>query len=172
MISRQLGPYSPRKQLVTFRCEGLKAPARSPLFLYYGAIECLNLIGWRTFWVVQLFSGKRTANIVPGSSLDRIRVPYHAKLFLLFQKSYNRQIIKTHNDTGQTNKYSKQKYKIDRSCPWFCHKIICFIMYGKHIAYSLSPALGLSLTDTHIVCTHLNISANVVSTTLMILSVT
>ncbi len=46
-----------------------------------------------------------------------------------------------------------------------------FIMYGKHIAYSLSPTLGLSLTDTHIVYTHLNISANVV-TTLMILSVT
>ncbi len=46
-----------------------------------------------------------------------------------------------------------------------------FIVYGKHIAYSLSPALGLSLTDTHIVCTHL-ISANVISTTLTILSVT
>ncbi len=40
----------------------------------------------------------------------------------------------------------------------------------KH--YSLSPALGLSLTDTDIVCTHLNISVNVVSATLMILSVT
>ncbi len=38
--------------------------------------------------------------------------------------------------------------------------------------YSLSPALCLSLTDTDIVCTHLNIRANVVSTTLMILSVT
>ncbi len=27
------------------------------------------------------------------------------------------------------------------------------------------PTLSLSLTDTHIVCTHLNISTNVVSTT-------
>ncbi len=45
---------------------------------------------------------------------------------------------------------------------------LCFIMCGKHITYSLSPALGLSLTDTHrpIVCTHLSISAIVVSTTL------
>ncbi len=32
--------------------------------------------------------------------------------------------------------------------------------------------LSLSLTDTHIVYTHLNISANVISTTLTILSVT
>ncbi len=38
-------------------------------------------------------------------------------------------------------------------------------MYGKHIAYSLSlsPALGLSLTDAHNV---------IISTTLTILSVT
>ncbi len=34
--------------------------------LYY--VECLNLIGWRTFWGVLLFSGKRAANVVPGSS--------------------------------------------------------------------------------------------------------
>ncbi len=47
-----------------------------------------------------------------------------------------------------------------------------FMFYYER--YSLSPALGLSLTDAHnvIVCTHLNISANVVSTTLVILSVT
>ncbi len=25
--------------------------------LYFGAVECLNLIGWRMFWGVQLFSG-------------------------------------------------------------------------------------------------------------------
>ncbi len=64
----------------------------------------------------------------------------------------------------------KKKDKIDSSCPCFVTKLH-FIMYGKHIAYSLSPALGLSLTDTHIVCTHL-ISANVINTTLTILSVT
>ncbi len=87
-----------------------------PISLYYGAVECLNLISWRTFWGLQLFSGKHTANIVPGSFLDRITVPYHfAKLYLLFQRSYNRKITKTHNNTGQTNKYSKQKDKIDRS---------------------------------------------------------
>ncbi len=106
-------------------CELLQALRRSlflitevinNILLYYGAVECLNLIGWRTFWCVQLFSGKRRANVIPGSSLDRITVPYHfAKLFLLFQRSYNRKITKTHNDTGQTNKYSKQKDNIDRS---------------------------------------------------------
>ncbi len=37
--------------------------------LYYGAVKCLNLIGWRTIWGVQLFSGKRTANVVPGTAL-------------------------------------------------------------------------------------------------------
>ncbi len=30
-------------------------------------VECLNLIGWRMFWGVQLFSGKRTENVVTGS---------------------------------------------------------------------------------------------------------
>ncbi len=29
-------------------------------------VECLNRIGWWTFWGVQLFSGKRTENVVPG----------------------------------------------------------------------------------------------------------
>ncbi len=37
--------------------------------LYYRAVECLNLIGWRTFWGVQLFSGKRTVNVAPGTAL-------------------------------------------------------------------------------------------------------
>ncbi len=75
------------------------------------------------------------------------------------------------NDTGQTNKYSKQKDKIDRTCPCFCHKITFYYVW-KGQAYSLSPTLGLSLTDTHIVCTHLNKRANVLSITLTILSVT
>ncbi len=46
------------------------------------------------------------------------------------------------------------------------------LLCTESLAYSLSPALGISLTDAHIVCTHLNISANVISTTLRILSVT
>ncbi len=52
---------------------------------------------------------KKSPNLqFPGSSLDHITVPYHfAKWSLLFQRSYNRTITKTHKDTGQTNKYSK-----------------------------------------------------------------
>ncbi len=141
------------------------------LTLYYGAVECLNLIE-RTFWGVQLFSGKRTANVVPGSSLDRITVPYHfAKWFLLFQRSYNRKITKSNNDTGQKINTVNKRIKSTHLVHVFATELH-FIMYGKHTAYSLSPALGLSLTDAHIVCTHLNISTNVVSTTLMILSLT
>ncbi len=37
--------------------------------LYYRAVECLNLVGWRMFLGVQLFSGKRMVNVVPGTSL-------------------------------------------------------------------------------------------------------
>ncbi len=114
---------------------------------YYGP---LNAWIWLADERSAVFSGKRKENVVPGSSLDHIAWPYHfAKWCLLFQRSYNRKITKTHNDTGQTNKYSKQKDKIDRFHV-FATKL-SFIMYGKHIAYSLSPALGLSLTDTHIV---------------------
>ncbi len=120
---------------------------------YYGAVECLNLIGWRTFWGVQLFSGKRTANVVPGSFLDRITVLYHfAKWFLLFQRSCNRKITKTHYDTGQTNKYSKQKDKIDRSGPWFCHKITFYYVRKAHSLLPLSRSR--SLPHRHIYSLH------------------
>ncbi len=113
--------------------------------LYYGAVKCLNLIGWWMFWGVQLFSGKRTANVDPGSSLNRITWPYHfTKWFLLFQRSYNTKITKTHKDTGQTNKYSKQKDKIDRSSPCFCHKIKFYLRKHKP-TLSLSLSLSLSL---------------------------
>ncbi len=145
------------------------------IIILYGDVEYLNLIGWWTFWGVQLFSGKRTANVVPGSFLDRITVLYHfAKWFLLFQSSYNRKITKTHNDTSQTNKYIKQKDKINRSCSCFCHKIMFYFVRKAHslTLTLLSLSCSRSLTDTYIVCTHLNISANVVSTTLTILSVT
>ncbi len=110
----------------------------------------LNLIGWRTFWGVQLFSGKRTVNVVPGSSLDRVTVPYHfAKWFLLFQRSYNIKITKTHNDTGQTNKYSKQKDKIDKSCPCFCHKIKFYYVRKAHTLLSLSRSRSLPQRHTY-----------------------
>ncbi len=109
----------------------------------------LNLIGWRTFWGVQLFSGKRMATVVPGSSLDRITWLYHfTKWFLLFQMSYSRKITKTHNNTGQTNKYSKQKNKIDRSCPCFCHKIAFYYVWKAH------SLLSLSLPHKHTYCFH------------------
>ncbi len=42
---------------------------------------------------------------------------------------------KTHKDTGQTNIYSNQKDKNDRSCPCFCHKIK---FYYVRKAYTLS----------------------------------
>ncbi len=86
-----------------------------------------------------------------SSSLDRITVLYHfAKLFLLFHRSYNRKITKTHHDTGQTNQYSKQSIKSSNLVHVFCHKLR-FITYGKHIAYSLSLSRSrLSFTDTHI----------------------
>ncbi len=84
--------------------------------------------------------------------------------FCYFKGLITEKLCKTHNDTGQTNKYSKQKDKIDRYCPCFCHKITFYYVRKAHSLLSLYPALGLSLTDTHIVCTHLTISANVVST--------
>ncbi len=46
---------------------------------------------------------------------------------------------KKHNDTGQTNKHSKQKDKSTDLVHVFATKLR-FIMYGKHIAYSLSPS--------------------------------
>ncbi len=118
------------------------------IYIYYGAVECLNLIGWWTFWGVKLFSEKRTANVVPCSSLDRITVTYHFAKSFPFQRSYNRKITKTHNDTGQTNKYSKQKDNIDRSCPWFCHRITFY--YVRTAQPNLSLPLSVSPSQTHI----------------------
>ncbi len=121
---------------------------------YYGP---LNAWIWLADERSEVFSGKRKENVVPGSSLDHIAWPYHfAKWCLLFQRSYNRKITKTHNDTGQTNKYSKQKDKIDRSFPCVCHKIKFYYVRKAHSILSLSPALGLSLTDTHIIAHTLN----------------
>ncbi len=73
----------------------------------------------------------------------------------VLQEQYNQ----NPQDTGQIHKYSKQNNKIDRSCPYFCYKITFYYVWKTHSLL----ALGLSLTDTHIVCTHINISAIVVS---------
>ncbi len=63
--------------------------------------------------------------------------------------AYNSKRTKTHNDTGQTNKYSTQKDTNDRSYPCFCHKIT---LYYVRKAHTLS--LPLSLTHRRTVCTH------------------
>ncbi len=63
-------------------------------------------------------------------------VLYHfAKWFLLFQRSYNRKITKTHNDTDQTNKYGNNKtvskrIKSTDIVHVFATKLR-FIVYGK-----------------------------------------
>ncbi len=101
------------------------------------------------------------------SSVSLRQIIYVISKVLQLQNNQNPQ-----RHTGQTNKYSKQKDKINKSSPCFCHKIMFYYVRKAQPNVTLSPALGLSLTDTHIVCTHLNISANVVSTTLTILSVT
>ncbi len=68
--------------------------------------------------------------------------------------------LKQQKNQHWPNKYSKQQGKKDRSFPCFCHNYIICIF----------PALSPS--QTHItVCTHVNIHANVVSATLMILAV-
>ncbi len=101
------------------------------------------------------------------SSRQCITCPYYfAKWFALFQRSLlpKTKRTKTNNDTGQTNKYSKQKDKNDRSNPCFCQKIV---LLCTESTYSISPTPSPSQT----VCTHFNIHANVVSATMRILSV-
>ncbi len=87
---------------------------------------------------VQSFLGKRTDNVVPGRSWPHYMTISLRQMILLFQRSYNRKITKTHNDTGQKNKYSKQKDKIDRSCPCFCHKITFYVRRAHTFSVSLS----------------------------------
>ncbi len=121
--------------------------------LHYGAVECLNLIGWRTFWGMQLFSGKRTVNVVPGSSLVRIIVPYHfGKLFMLFQRSYNRKITKPTITLAQTNHTVNKRIKSTDLVHVFATKL-SFVMYGKHIAL-VSLSHSRSLPHRHILFAH------------------
>ncbi len=118
------------------------------------------------FWGVQLFSGKHTANVVPGSSLDRFTVLYHfAKWFLLFQKVLQQKNNQNQQDTGQIQKYSKQWDKNDRSFPCFATKWR-FIVYVKHILY-----LSRSLSPSQTQFTHENIRANAVIAAMTTLSV-
>ncbi len=103
-------------------------------FLYYGVIECLNLIGWRTFWGVRLFSGKRTVNVVPGSSR-----PHYMTISL-------RQIISVISKGLTTEQYPKPTMALAKQINTVNKRIksidlvhvfttkLCFIMYGKRIA--------------------------------------
>ncbi len=104
-------------------------------------------------WIWLADESKRMVNVVPGSSLARFTVPYHsAKWFLLFQRCYNRKITKTNNETGQISKYSKQKDKIDRSCPWFCHSYV--LLCTESSTLSLSRSLSLPHRHTYNVSLH------------------
>ncbi len=94
------------------------------------------------------------------SSRHRITWTYHFTKWFVISKvltAYNSKRAKTHNDTGQTNKYSKQKDKNYRSCPCFWHKITLYVRK----AHTLS--LLLALPHRRTVCTHVNIRTNVVS---------
>ncbi len=93
-------------------------------------------------------------HITSPNDLRYFKGPYSLKQ----QKNQNPQ------HTGQTNKYSKQKDKNERLYPCFCHKITLYV-WKAH-----TPSLLLSLPHRQFV--HVNISANVVSATLTILSVT
>ncbi len=52
-------------------------------------------------------------------------------------------MIKTHNDIGQTNKYSKQKYKNRQILSMFSHKITFYVS-------TLSLPLSVFPSQTHI----------------------
>ncbi len=96
-------------------------------------------MNWRdSIWAQTRSRGRRsrcvklaTQPLVPYS--ENKGYASNPRRFLLFQRSYNRKITKTHNDTDQTNIYSKQKDTIDRSCPCFCHTIT-FYYVRKNIA--------------------------------------
>ncbi len=128
---------------------------------------------------MQLFSGKRTANVVPGTALHvNITTPNDLRYFK-GPHSLKQQKNQTHNDTGQTNKYSKQKDTIDRLYPCFCNKITLYYVRKahrkhththtvtktihttnthtvtnthKHTPYSISPALSPSQTHSLHTC--------------------
>ncbi len=94
------------------------------------------------------------ANVVPGTALHvHITSPNNLSYF----KGPYRKRTKIHNDTGQTNKYSKQKDKNDRSCTCFCHKITFYVRKAH--------TLSLPLSLPHRQFAHTLTSTNVVSAT-------
>ncbi len=66
---------------------------------------------------------------------------------LLFQRSYNSKITKAHNDSSQTENTVYKRIKSTDLVHVFATQLH-FIMYGKHIAYSLPPS------QTHILFAH------------------
>ncbi len=104
-----------------------------------------------------LFSGKRTANVVPGSSRPHYNsVSLRQMISVISHKVLQQQYNQSQQD--QTHKYSKQWDKNDISLPRFSTKL-CFIMYVKgkvlplslpqcefDIIHALSISLFLSLS--------------------------
>ncbi len=87
------------------------------------------------------------------SSRHRITCPYYfAKWFELFQRSLQPKTAKEpkpHNDTGQTNKYSKQKDKK--------RQIISMFLPQNYVLLCTESTLSLSRSLSQTVCTHVNI---------------
>ncbi len=69
-------------------------------------------------------------NVFPGTALHvQITNDLH---FFKGPYSLNSKRTKTHNNTGQTNKYSKEKDKNERSYPCFCHKMMLYYVRKAH----------------------------------------
>ncbi len=79
--------------------------------------------------------GERSSKQLSWPSYSSVSLRTISVISKVFQQKKN----KTLNDTGQTNKHSKQKDKSTDLVHVFATKLR-FIMYGKHIAYSLSPS--------------------------------
>ncbi len=108
----------------------------------------------------QLFSGKRTVNVVPGTALHvHTTSPNDLRYF---KDLYSLKQQKNQNPQRHwPNKYSKRKDKNNRSYPCFCHKMMFYVWKSTY-----------SVSSSQTVCIQVNIHANIVSTTLTILSVT
>ncbi len=136
------------------------------------AVECLNLIGWRMFWGVQLFSGTRMANV----DSRQLSWPHYSSVSLHQIISVISKVLQQKNNQNPQRHWPNKKNTVNKMIKStdLVHVLPqnYVLLCTESTAYYLSPALGLSLKDTHIVYTHLNKSADVVSTTLTILSVT
>ncbi len=110
---------------------------------YYGAVVCLIWLADERSEVCNYFlretHGERSSRQLSIALQFRITND-------LFQRSHIRKMIKTHNDTGQTNKYSEQKYKNRQILSMFSHKITFYYVSTLSLPLSVSPS------QTHIYC--------------------